>query len=464
MAPPTRDALVFRPRSGLGDRLLDVTGFVALCRRLGRRPVVEWKVQPENAAWGVGVFDRGLFDFGGGLEVVPDGCGGGHPRVVAPDMAVSLSPLRLYQFLEAISAGSATHPQGDWDRQQQQDAALVRLSAECIKAAREAIRPSPEVWRRMPFRDPAVWQQPGTVAVHLRRTDKITSTGNPRHETTPLEYRRIMADLSAWLDKYVDQYVEQADQYVDQYVDKGADREAVPRDKVLLLLCSEDAAYRDMFAQKLRQRHGARVSILQPDYGPAPGAAAPPDGLGAVLDLFCMSRCEHILQGVKFSTLSTLAAVLGGSTLHNFSASTDTLLQLWRPCVTLQRPSPPPSYRELRSREPSDRELRSREPSDIFNARPDVPGGPVRADLMAAAAMPYGMARIERPHDLTAAAHIYPGPPTPSLPSAPHHRQPPHQPLRYVRPQGVVRVGAPSNGVPPWGMARSVQQYNGRGV
>ena len=41
--------------------------------------------------------------------------------------------------------------------------------------------------------------------------------------------------------------------------------------------------------------------------------------LNSVLDMFCLSKCKTILQGVKYSTFSILAALLGNNKLQNYS-------------------------------------------------------------------------------------------------------------------------------------------------
>jgi hypothetical protein len=44
----------------------------------------------------------------------------------------------------------------------------------------------------------------------------------------------------------------------------------------------------------------------------------------SVLDMFCLSKCKEILQGVKYSTFSILASLLGNNKIRNYSKYTDS--------------------------------------------------------------------------------------------------------------------------------------------
>lgn len=49
--------------------------------------------------------------------------------------------------------------------------------------------------------------------------------------------------------------------------------------------------------------------------------------------MFCLSKCKEILQGVKYSTFSILASLLGNNKLRNYSKYTDSfdicLIHTW---------------------------------------------------------------------------------------------------------------------------------------
>ena len=44
----------------------------------------------------------------------------------------------------------------------------------------------------------------------------------------------------------------------------------------------------------------------------------------SVLDMFCLSKCKEILQGVKYSTFSMLSSLLGNNKIRNYSKYTDS--------------------------------------------------------------------------------------------------------------------------------------------
>ena len=41
----------------------------------------------------------------------------------------------------------------------------------------------------------------------------------------------------------------------------------------------------------------------------------------SVLDMFCLSKCKEILQGVKYSTFSMLSSLLGNNKIRNYIKS-----------------------------------------------------------------------------------------------------------------------------------------------
>jgi hypothetical protein len=55
--------------------------------------------------------------------------------------------------------------------------------------------------------------------------------------------------------------------------------------------------------------------------------------------MFCLSKCKEILQGVKYSTFSILASLLGNNKLRNYSKYTNSydvcLIHTWSSVIEI---------------------------------------------------------------------------------------------------------------------------------
>ena len=55
--------------------------------------------------------------------------------------------------------------------------------------------------------------------------------------------------------------------------------------------------------------------------------------------MFCLSKCKEILQGVKYSTFSILASILGNGKLRNYSNYTNSynicLIHSWSSVIEI---------------------------------------------------------------------------------------------------------------------------------
>ena len=63
------------------------------------------------------------------------------------------------------------------------------------------------------------------------------------------------------------------------------------------------------------------------------------DNYNAILDLFCLSKCKKIYQDVKYSTFSTIAAIIGNNELINYSYLLEDhkycLIHLYHPIINI---------------------------------------------------------------------------------------------------------------------------------
>lgn len=285
--------MYFKPFSGLGDKLLDLIGFLVYCNHAKHCPIVDWCSDlTEKHPWGSGVFDASLFNFGDlKLESVNET---ETNIVISKSTGASLSITNVQDLLE---------------KENQITISCEDLVKDYISTARRYIKPS------------ALITLPKNIelclGIHLRRTDKIKQIGegDPRHETDITEYNDIIHQLKNHLELHV-KYNNDTDFY--------------------FCVCSEDEAYKTEFTNWLRslcQMYDKKCNIIVPKYLTAI------KGHAAVTDMFCLSKCRSIYQGIKYSTFSTIAAIIGGVNLYNFGFHPhNSLIHLWKPCVTLINP------------------------------------------------------------------------------------------------------------------------------
>lgn len=263
--------------SGMGDRLLDSVGYVTLCRLLGHAepPTVEWDAGNTdfNRARNRSTYDTTEF------ASLPWKSVSSHsssktcktPTCKTPIPGFSLFPESIYAMIHLEN--DARERGFKIDRG---DAGFVKVLETFVEVAKE-IRPSDAVRAAIPA------DIGEAVGVHLRKSDKIVQRfdDSSGHEMSVNEFNRVMSDL--------------VDHVLVEYA---------PGTK--FFVCSEDATHRSEFEAFLTSRSFVCLR---------PGVAESPD----VVDFFAMSMCRALIQGTKYSTFSTLAAVIGRIPLKNLT-------------------------------------------------------------------------------------------------------------------------------------------------
>jgi hypothetical protein len=83
----------------------------------------------------------------------------------------------------------------------------------------------------------------------------------------------------------------------------------------------------------ISNNNNKQIKILTVDYDNKDNY----DNYSSVLDMFCLSKCKEILQGVKYSTFSIVASLLGNNKLRNYSKYTNSnevcLIHIWNSAV-----------------------------------------------------------------------------------------------------------------------------------
>ena len=102
------------------------------------------------------------------------------------------------------------------------------------------------------------------------------------------------------------------------------------------LIVSEDEGWKAEFTEKVRTIAGDRpIRFITPDYT----NNSDYQNFVSILDLFCLSQCKMIFQGVKYSTFSILASLLGAGKLNNYSHclphDKECLIHCWKSAIEI---------------------------------------------------------------------------------------------------------------------------------
>jgi hypothetical protein len=281
------DPVSFQCLNGLGDKLLDVIGFYILCRRLNYRPHIEFNRDIHTFDWGNNHYDERLFDFSG-LDLTPSP---GTKYIDSYNPSVSLSPYKVYTYLQS--------------RVQLPD--FETFSHEYARCAKEIIRPSNTIISAIPA------GIENAYGIHLRKTDKVKDNYCASHENSLNEFDIIMKNLLETVGEII----------------------ATESEPTFIIVSEEDEWKREIRDKILRMSGGKTITVLENDYSVGQSY----HNFNAVIDMFSLSKCKNILQGVKYSTFSILAALLGNGKLINFSRclpdDRDCLIYVWNSVVEI---------------------------------------------------------------------------------------------------------------------------------
>lgn len=279
-------------QNGLGDKILDIIGFSVFCDYHNFQPVVNWDSKPFHFQWGKNYYDLRLLKFDHSIQFTvnnkkfPD-------RIESPNPSSSLSPYKVFQYLKK------THPTITFEE----------VAEKFVTKAKELVKPTPFTERCIPK------GIENAYGIHLRFSDKVKTEYNPRFEHNLKDFHMIREMILEDLDTII-----QGDP------------------NPTFLVVSEDKAWKQEFLyalHKIADKYNKSIKILEPDYINDQEFV----GLESVVDMFALSRTKLIFQGVKYSTFSILAALLGSNKLVNYSnlcESHDTcLIHTWNSVIEI---------------------------------------------------------------------------------------------------------------------------------
>ena len=129
-----------------------------------------------------------------------------------------------------------------------------------------------------------------SYGIHLRRTDKIKSEN---------EYKiKKNVYLHIWSNS-IDEYeyiINKCKEYILDIIKKNH--------KQSFFVCSEDKEYKEYFQNWIIENGGIIISINE-------DLMEKDEEILPILEMFCLSRCKEIIQGIKYSSYSVTAALIG---------------------------------------------------------------------------------------------------------------------------------------------------------
>lgn len=280
--------------NGLGDKLLDLVGFFVLCKYMNYTPTARFN-NNDCFKWGNTHYDLRLFDF---KEIIisDNNC---EFYVTSFNPSSSLCPYKVYEFMKSFLPEST----------------FEQISNDFINYSKQIIRPSDIILSKIPK------NIENAYGIHLRKSDKVHPNGDMRHENSIQEFDIITNKLLEDVKNII-----------------LSEQEEEPS----FLLVSEDLTWKKEIyhrIQNIADTNHKRIHLLE--INPDPELEKEYYNYSSVLDMFCLSKCKEILQGVKYSTFSILASLLGNNKIRNYSNYTNTydicLIHSWASVIEINK-------------------------------------------------------------------------------------------------------------------------------
>jgi hypothetical protein len=280
--------------NGLGDKFLDLIGFCIICKYLNYNPHIIFS-NDAVFPWGTNHYDIRLFDFNdltgfnglNEIKFIDSHC---NFYINAPNPSMSLSPYKVYSFIKQF----------------------IPVSFEIISNdfINSKIKPSHAILSNIPKDIDSAY------GIHLRKSDKLhvnENTCNFSHENSLNEFGIIIHHLLEDVTNII-----------------------INESNVKFLIVSEDNVWKKEISDiiiDISNKYNKNIKLLEINYENENKYS----NYNSVLDMFCLSKCKEILQGVKYSTFSILAALIGNNKLRNYALYTDSydfcLIHAWSSVV-----------------------------------------------------------------------------------------------------------------------------------
>jgi len=274
--------------NGLGDKLLDLIGFCVLCKYLNYNPTIKFK-NDDIFEWGTNNYDIRLFHFNG-ITISDDTC---NYYVKSHNPSSSLCPYKVYEFIKQFL----------------NEITFEEISDEFVKCSKQIIQPSEIILSKIPK------DVEKAYGIHLRKSDKLNDVDDIRHVNNIDEFKIITNKLLDDVENII-----------------------VAEEEPTFLIVSEEHDWKLLIINIINNIsivNNKQIKIIEIDYE-NPNHYS---NYNSVLDMFCLSKCKEILQGVKYTTFSMLASLLGNNKIRNYSKYTESygvcLIHTWSSVIEI---------------------------------------------------------------------------------------------------------------------------------
>ena len=295
-----KDLLLVNGYSGIGDRICDIVGPYIIAKYLGYKLNV--LLNPVNSCrhgWGItNIYDIRLFDFDNDNIKVFNNENDVNKTfnyyIKGNIHAISSSPYNIYNFIKKFN----------------DNITFEEIINNWNNYANEIIKPSKIIQDNIPE------NLNNCYGIHLRKTDHIRDHSIYNGSSTrPDEFNIIINAL-----------------FNDIY------NIILSENNPSFLLASEDNEWKECFKNKLltfAKDNNKLINFINLNYDNSNTY----DNYNAILDFFCLSKCKKIFQGVKNSTYSNSAAIIGNTEIINYSnllvCYPNCLIQLFYPIIKI---------------------------------------------------------------------------------------------------------------------------------
>jgi len=260
--------------NGLGDKLLDVIGISVLCKYLNYKPHVIF--DNNNGDVSRNNYDIKLFNFN---EItISDSNDKCNFYVNYGGSSIMFCPYRVYEFIKQFL----------------DEITFEQISNDFIEYSKIIIQPSEIILSKIPNNIEKAY------GIHLRKSDKVNNMGDPRHENSISEFEIIINKLLDDVKNII-----------------------ISEEEPTFLIVSEDNNWKleiQNCITNISINKNKQIKIIDIDYDNKDNYS----NYNSILDMFCLSKCKEILQGVKYSSFSILASLLGNNKIRNYSKYTDS--------------------------------------------------------------------------------------------------------------------------------------------
>jgi hypothetical protein len=282
---------------GLGDILLSIIGMLVFCEFIKHKPVIIFNARLRKYPWGTNEYDLRLFDFQD-VDVIDKKMKNTYDNTMHQFLetgcSTDMSPYLLYIYL------NKTPHLFDFKY----------VSQKYNEHARK-IKPALHILDDIPN------NIIDSYGIHLRKTDKVSENPYLYHENTYSEFDIIVNSMIENLTHIIITEME-------------------PK----FIIVSEDEEWKNVFIQKLKNisiKNNKKIHFIEINYDETKINTY--IGYKSVLDMFCLSKCKKIFQGVKVSTFSTISALIGDVPVINFSHCLNNydelFIHIWSSVITI---------------------------------------------------------------------------------------------------------------------------------